>query len=94
MSLIEQAANRLEQLRKAGVEIPGEDQAPPRQAEAAPTPRPPPAPAASSVRPAKVGEGRAKSVAMDLDMLGRSGFITPKSPRAQNARLPLASRPS
>ena len=84
MSLIEQAASRLEQLRKAGVEIPGEDQVPQREDVPAPPPAPP-APAAQPSRQSAPSENRARTVAIDLDMLGSSGFITPKSPRAQIA---------
>ena len=97
MSLIEQAANRLEQLRKAGVEIPDEVPAaiPPSEppavkstiqqaAEALPgSAVAQPAPRHQQV--ATAPRAGAKAVSIDLDLLGRGGFITPKAPRAQIA---------
>jgi len=48
MSLIEQAAKRLEQLRQAGVELPEDPPAAPPAARRAPHPAPPPAPVAEA----------------------------------------------
>jgi protein-tyrosine kinase len=89
MSLIEQAANRLEQLRRAGVDIP-EDILAPAQSEAAataatvplasPPPRPSKAESTSSALPRT-----AIRVEIDFEALGSAGFVTPQSPRSQLA---------
>lgn len=91
MSLIEQAAKRLEQLRQAGVEIPegiGE------------TPSPVAAPsevriggattAAKEIPPASMpveGEPlvQSRKIELDLEALAASGIISPNSPRSQIA---------
>ena len=76
MSLIEQAALRLDQLRRAGAEVPDgvEPGLPGIPAAAAPAPKPAPA-----------AESRAKRIVIDLDALGAAGYITPQSPRSQIA---------
>lgn len=87
-SLIEQAAQRLEQLRRAGVEVPEPTQAPsPGQGEAVH-----PAPGASSSIPAvAVAEAETESpassrrVELDLDLLETNGIITPTAPRSHIA---------
>ncbi len=89
MSLIEQAAKRLEQLRQAGVEIPediGGDPVPPQvQATAAAPVAPPPAAAAlepaaavKAVEPASTS----RRVELDLSALEASGITSPNSPRS------------
>ncbi len=82
-SLIEKAAQRLEQLRQAGVEM-----APPEAAAApAPTPATAAAPAAvqpPAVRPATVAEPEhtSRSVRLDVESLAINGYVTPNAPRA------------
>ncbi|HZZ92452.1 MAG TPA: XrtA-associated tyrosine autokinase [Usitatibacter sp.] len=87
MGLIEQAAVRLEQLRKAGIEPP-EPAAPRRPsvvARPAPegpeqsqqrAPQPPPRPPAKDTRPV---------LRIDLARLGATGFITPEVPQSRVA---------
>lgn len=72
MSLIEQAAQRLEQLRRAGIVVP-------EVAGAAPLP-----PAASAVPDAKPpGQAQtSQQVTLDLDALGAAGIVTPSAPRS------------
>lgn len=82
-SLIEKAAQRLEQLSQAGVEM-----APPEAAAApAPTPATAAAPAAvqpPAVRPATVAEPErtSRSVRLDVESLAINGYVTPNAPRA------------
>lgn len=78
-SLIEQAAQRLEQLRRAGVEVPGL----PLQAPAEPAPPAAvPAPVATA---AAVPVPQSRLVTIDLDRLDRDGIITPHAPRSTMA---------
>jgi receptor protein-tyrosine kinase len=101
LSLIEQAAKRLEELRKSGVDVPDalvEEQ--PEDADRPVAPRPPRIPlkrtaderaltADSSARPAptRAGEGNATSrgVHIDLDRLAAAGFVTPDAARTKLA---------
>ncbi|WP_119352616.1 XrtA-associated tyrosine autokinase [Azohydromonas sediminis] len=70
-SLIEKAAQRLAQLRAAGVEVP--EPAPIAAAGASAVAAPPPAaPAVTSRR-----------VELDLDLLARNGIVTPNAPRSR-----------
>lgn len=96
MSLIEQAAKRLEQLRQAGVDLPERAvQAPPERTEpvlfppAEPASVPPPASSPSSVpvKPVQVEapHGHGKRVDLDLARLETNGFLTPNTPRSQLA---------
>lgn len=72
-SLIEQAAQRLAQLRAAGIEVPQVGPAP-----AAPAPAPPAAaPAAPAVS--------SRRVEIDLELLARNGIVVPSAPRSQLA---------
>lgn len=71
MSLIEQAARRLEQLRQAGVVVP--------EAETQPTPA---RPAAAPPRTAAPVTYTSKSVTLDLDALATKGIVTPNAPRS------------
>jgi exopolysaccharide/PEP-CTERM locus tyrosine autokinase len=88
-SLIEQAAQRLAQLRAAGVEIPGEPavvtptpQAPPAAPIiAAPLSEVPPIAAAAKEEPGPIS----RRVELDLDVLMAAGFVTPNAPRTQIA---------
>jgi exopolysaccharide/PEP-CTERM locus tyrosine autokinase len=76
-SLIEKAAQRLEQLRQAGVDLgpAAEPSAPVRAAQ--------PAPAMAPAVPAKpVPVSVSKLVQLDLSGLAASGFVTPNAPRA------------
>lgn len=78
-SLIEQAAQRLEQLRQAGVQLPDEAAAP--HAEAAP--REVVAPKVVSVE--REPQFHSKRVDLDLEALAVQGFLTPQAPRSQLA---------
>lgn len=82
-SLIEKAAQRLEQLRQAGADMPAvpEVTAAPAQAPEAMAPVPP----AAAAKPAPVKEASktvSKSVRLDLAALAEMGFVTPNAPRA------------
>jgi protein-tyrosine kinase len=82
-SLIEKAAQRLEQLRQAGADMPAvpEVTAAPAQAPEAMAPVPP----AAAAKPAPVKEAPktvSKSVRLDLAALAEMGFVTPNAPRA------------
>ena len=76
MSLIEQAARRLEQLRQAGVQIPEIDMPEP---EAPLVVEPParPQPASYNSAPAI-----SRSINLDLEMLAMKGIVTPNAPRS------------
>lgn len=76
-SLIEQAARRLEQLRQAGVEIPGATAPAPADPAAAEA-RLPPVPVAVA---AAVPAPQSRQVEIDLVKLEADGIITPHSPR-------------
>ncbi len=74
-SLIEQAARRLEQLRQAGIELPGDQLLTSPAAEAA-----------APVMPVPVVEepkSTSKRVDLDLEALKAQGFLTPSAPRTQ-----------
>ena len=82
-SLIEKAAQRLEQLRQAGADMPAvpEVTAAPVQAPEAMAPVSP----AAAAKPAPVKEAPktvSKSVRLDLAALAEMGFVTPNAPRA------------
>jgi protein-tyrosine kinase len=81
-SLIEQAALRLEQLRQAGVDVPGLPVAPPE------TETPPPR-ATSHMMPSIVlpddATARSRQVVLDLAAIGAAGIVTPNSPRSHLA---------
>jgi exopolysaccharide/PEP-CTERM locus tyrosine autokinase len=92
MSLIEEAAKRLEQLRQAGVEIPGESNAdrvvattPSSAAAPAPQASKPMAAAGEATSRVQAVESRTKPVTINLEALGAAGFITPQSSRSQIA---------
>src|SRR5678815_1024764 len=70
MSLIEQAVQRLEQLRRAGIDVPD-------------VPSPAPASSAPPAGPAKKQPLRtSQQVTLDLDALGNAGIVTPDAPRS------------
>jgi Mrp family chromosome partitioning ATPase len=91
MSLIEQAAKRLEQLRQAGVELPEQSQA--EQISISPSPydkelplaatsekaAPPTAPAKATVHPASI------QTTLDLDAIAATGLLVPNAARSQLA---------
>lgn len=93
MSLIEQAAKRLEQIRQAG----GSESAPAPDRAAIPAPRvadaPAPAvvphqvalPAAATPGPGVKAPGRSKRVEIDLRAMAASRLVTPDAPRSQIA---------
>ena len=78
-SLIEQAAVRLEQLRRAGVSIPETAAAP-----AVPPQAVPPV-VMQSAPPAEKRLRTSQQVTLDLDALGAIGIVTPNAPRSQAA---------
>ncbi len=96
MSIIEQAARRLEQLRRSGVDLPagrgGEPAAPPgagtvpelvRRLEASQVSAPN---TAEGAREARAHEARhSRTVHIDLKRLAAAGFVTPDAPRSQLA---------
>lgn len=73
-SLIEQAADRLEQLRQAGVEIPATPSSPPQEV---------------GINQRLVGDLQAapmsRSVEVDLEALAAAGIVSPHAPRSQIA---------
>jgi protein-tyrosine kinase len=75
-SLIEQAAQRLEQLRAAGVEIP----IPSASIQAEPTVSP-----ARSAPATSLDTVTSRKVDVDLDRLGAAGIVTPLAPRSATA---------
>lgn len=97
MGLIEQAAKRLEELRRAGVDVPSPPPAAPVEA-APPTPEPPtataPAEAAPSPAPRQAPKApprpavvrtTTRHVKLDLGHLAANGFVTPDVPRSRMA---------
>lgn len=96
MSTIEKAAKRLEELRRAGIEIPvsgqsGADATPPAGAAESLLVRTPAATATAPTvaelkpTPSARGEPNAKEVSIDLTRLAASGIVTPNSARSQIA---------
>jgi len=91
MSIIEQAAKRLEQLQRAGVEMPWAPSARvesplPATEPAAPAPVAPTlAGAATLGRPARSHPKPAATVALDLDGLREAGFLAPDQVRSHMA---------
>ena len=82
MSLIEQAAKRLEQLRKAGVELPDEDAPTQRQMR---TPvRPDVAPEAPARQSPSPAAQTSKRIELDLQAIGAAGLLVPQE---TNSRL-------
>jgi protein-tyrosine kinase len=79
-SLIEQAAERLEQLRRAGAMMPDDAPAPEAAAALAPAPAPRMEQAPSSGQPVT-----ARRVELDLDALAAAGLVTPNAPRSHTA---------
>ena len=81
-SLIEQAAERLEQLRRAGAMMP--DDPPASTPQAAPS-------GAAAAQPAETPPAKAKPsttarlVELDLDALAAAGLVTPNAPRSHTA---------
>jgi protein-tyrosine kinase len=85
-SLIEQAAQRLEQLRRAGVSIP--ESAIPPSPVATPIPSPAlaaPAPDRPDHEPLHAATKTSQLVALDLEALGAAGIVTPDAPRSSTA---------
>jgi receptor protein-tyrosine kinase len=105
MSIIEQAAKRLEELRRAGIEVPNmplppapaqrpELQADLRAAVAAavamPAPVAAPAPAPAPAAPAR----RSREVRIDVTRLEREGYLVPSQARSQLAeQMRIVKRP-
>lgn len=94
MSLIEQAAKRLEQLRQAGVELPsdeaklepklGQADKPPLSAEASET-RAKAVVRQPEERPAEVETRASKSIVLNLETIAASGLLVPHAARNQLA---------
>ncbi len=97
-SLIEQAAQRLEQLRQAGVVLPGDEQASPaaeaavpEAASPAPVAQPVAQPAPTRLEPPQMGisvvedgpHTSSKRVELDVVALAAQGFLMPHTPRSQ-----------
>lgn len=80
-SLIEQAAQRLEQLRQAGIDIPGEGAADAVATAPAPLAA---AAAAPALAPADPGP-QSRKIEIDLARLAANGFVTPNAPRSRLA---------
>lgn len=78
-SLIEQAAQRLEQLRQAGVELPA--MAPARSLLAEQTVETPAIPTAEPPEPV----AQSRRVVIDFDALAEAGIVSPHAPRSQIA---------
>lgn len=78
-SLIEQAANRLEQLRKAGADVPVFVPAP------APAPDLDEASEAVLYTPSELPGQTSRRVVIDMDALVASGIVSPNAPRSQIA---------
>jgi receptor protein-tyrosine kinase len=90
MSIIEQAAKRLEELRRAGIEVPIPAASVPVQAARAVSPeRAVEAPSGRQTEPTVPSEDAARrqsrSVALDLGRLAAMGYVTPDTPRTQLA---------
>jgi exopolysaccharide/PEP-CTERM locus tyrosine autokinase len=85
VSLIEQAAQRLEQLRNAGISVPNLRERPgqPQDARNEFTARPPGAPVITPV-PGQPSRS-SRRVVLDLAKLAKAGLITPDAPRSQIA---------
>jgi protein-tyrosine kinase len=81
VSIIEQAAERLERLKQAGIEVP----------VASPKPEKPgpdtPAPSAPPVEPPKVEKPKKQSrrVTLDIEQLRAAGLVTPDTPNSKTA---------
>lgn len=81
-SLIEQAAQRLEQLRQAGVVLPDQGNAAPTVVAPVPlaaVPRP------VEPEPAPVPVPQSRRVEIDLEAIGKAGIVTPHAPRSHAA---------
>lgn len=92
MSIIEQAAKRLEELRRAGIDIPENQQPHPahdrdQNASGAPTTQHAAGPTAGGNRVAtsRVGSASPNYFELDLVKLAKNGFVTPDSPRSRIA---------
>lgn len=99
MSLIEQAAKRLEQLRQAGVELPNsepEGQQPPRTVHKTPEPASPATAQAPSLAPATQADSSthspehpssasAKRIELNLEAISASGLLVPNAARSELA---------
>lgn len=84
MSLIEKAVERLDQLRQAGADAspqPDTHEAPASAVASAATPTTSTA-APAEPAPEAAPKTHSKSVEIDIDRLGKFGFITPKQPRS------------
>lgn len=77
-SLIEQAAQRLEQLRQAGVQLPEEAVAPRAELPVRDMP-------GKAAPPETEPQFQSKRVELDLEALAAQGFLTPQAPRSQMA---------
>lgn len=87
MNTIEQAAKRLEQLRRAGVEVPAHPAAPntaePIAGPTAPTPTAAAITAKTAGPAVEVDDRRSREVSVDLARMRRAGLLVPGQPRSQ-----------
>jgi len=84
-SLIEQAAQRLEQLRRAGVEVPEPGPTPAAAPARSATPPVAPAPVHAEPAPPRVPAPSSRPVVLDEAALAAAGIVLPSAPRSQTA---------
>ena len=84
-SLIEQAAQRLEQLKRAGITIPDVAATPASQPMPLSTPEPTSAPAGKTVAAEDKPTVSSRQVTLDLNALAVAGIVTPNAPRSKTA---------
>jgi receptor protein-tyrosine kinase len=96
MSIIEQAARRLEELRRAGVDVPVvpmPPSTPVATVRTLPPADPVPAPVAD-VDPVPIASRRSREVVIDLARLEREGYLVPSQARSQLAeQMRIIKRP-
>jgi exopolysaccharide/PEP-CTERM locus tyrosine autokinase len=96
MGLIEQAAKRLEELRRAGIEVPDAATRPPADGDAAGhdvhrlaprevQPHAAPASAPPAAAPGAAGRTTQRTFDIDLKRLAADGYVTPDTPRSRIA---------
>lgn len=85
MSLIEQAAKRLEQLRHAGVELPEESAKPPIASPASNIDRSEPEAIAAPLLPQSEPKPTSPQINLNLEAVSASGLLTPDAARSQLA---------
>ena len=84
-SLIEQAAQRLEQLRRAGVVVPQVTAPPAKPALPEPVPLAEDRPPVAVIETTQASAVSSRRVELDLAMLEKTGIVTPNAPRSHIA---------